>query len=412
MNQSRWYQFGVEEVFQRLESSVSGLTSAEAKIRLEKYGYNEITIKGRGILARLLDQSRSPLVWILLVAATVTTIMSVLGLEDLWVDTFVIIGVVVANILLGFYQEGKAESALEALKKMVAPQCTVLRDGEHSIIPARELVPGDVVILNGGDKVPADIRLFSARDAYTDEAALTGESTPVHKGVDAIPKPDLPPADQRCIAFSGTFITRGLARGVVVETGEKTEFGKIAWLMKETHITQTPLQRKIAAFTRVLVIGIIGLGIINFAIGGIFGQELIDMFMASVALIVAGMPEMLPMIVTGVLALAATVMAKRNALIRRLPAAETLGCTTVICSDKTGTLTKNEMTVIRMYAGGRDYRVTGIGYDPYGKFLSDTADEAGKLAPELIVSTADENVTLSAAKMLHPVGSQPCYGLN
>lgn len=344
-------------------------------------------MKGRSTLARFLDQFRSQLVWILLVAAAVTTVMSALDIEDMWVDTAVIMGVVILNVLLGFYQEGKAEAALEALKKMAVPECTVLRDGVEKVIPARELVPGDVVILNGGDKVPADLRLFFAKEAHADEAPLTGESIPVAKSTDPIPAPNLTPGDQRCLAFSGTFITRGSARGVVVSTGEKTEFGKISRLVKETHIVQTPLQRRIAAFTRVLLIGIIALGVLNFAAGAVFGQSLIYMFMASVALIVAGMPEMLPMIVTGVLALAATAMAKRNALIRRLPAAETVGCTTVICSDKTGTLTRNEMTVLRVYAGGRDYRVTGVGYEPSGKFLPDrppeskTEDDPG---PELI----------------------------
>ena len=363
-----WYQLAKEQVLQALDSGASGLSSTEAKSRLEKYGYNEITLKGRSAVIRFLDQFRSPLVWILLVAAAVTATMSILELEDMWVDTAVIIGVVILNVLIGFFQEGKAEAALEALKRMVVPECTVLRDGVETIIPTRDLVPGDVVILNGGDKVPADLRLFFTKDAHADEAPLTGESTPVSKHSDPILKPDLPPGDQRCIAFSGTFLTRGSARGVVVSTGENTEFGKIARLMKETHVVQTPLQRKVAAFIKVLVIGIIGLGVINFIFGVVFGQSLFYMFMASVALIVAGMPEMLPMIVTGVLALAATAMAKRNALIRRLAAAETLGCATVICSDKTGTLTKNEMTVLRIYTGGKDYRVTGVGYEPKGKF--------------------------------------------
>ncbi|MDP3879074.1 MAG: HAD-IC family P-type ATPase [Dehalococcoidales bacterium] len=380
MSEVRWYQVSAEKTLEMLEATTRGLSTEEAKARLSIHGYNEIVLKGRSMLVRLLDQFRSPLVWILLIAAIVTTVMSVLDLEDMWADTAVITGVVVLNVLLGFFQEGKAEAALEALKKMASQNCTVLRDGIERIIPSKELVPGDVVILSGGDKIPADLRLFFARDAYADEAPLTGESTPVGKDTVALEGTNISPGDQHCIAFSGTFLIRGSARGIVISTGDNTEFGKIAGLMKSAHIMQTPLQKKIAAFTQVLVIGIIGLGLINFIVGMIVGQNLIHMFMASVALIVAGMPEMLPMIVTGVLAMAATVMAKRNALIRRLSAAETLGCTTVICSDKTGTLTKNEMTVLMIYAGGKNYKVTGVGYEPAGEIKLDSDKENNDLS--------------------------------
>jgi potassium/sodium efflux P-type ATPase len=371
MSSTKWYQLEAGEVFRLQETSESGLTSSEAASRLQKYGYNELTLKKRSALMRLLDQARSPLVLILLVAATVTTLLSLLHIEDLWMDTAVIAGVVVLNIILGFYQEGKAEGALEALKKMAVPSCTVIRDNVEQVIHARELVPGDIVVLNSGDKVPADIRLFSAKDAHADEAPLTGESTPVSKTAEVIDSPDLPPADQKCIAFSGTFITRGTAKGVVVKTAENTEFGKIATLVKETKTTKTPLQKQIDVFTKTLIFAILGLAAVNAVFGFLVGQSLIYLFMASVALIVAGIPEMLPMVVTGVLSLSATAMAKRHALIRRLPATETLGCTTVICSDKTGTLTKNEMTVARVYAGDTNYRVTGVGYEPEGHFLSD-----------------------------------------
>jgi len=371
MSSTKWYQLEAGEVFRLQETSESGLTSSEAASRLQKYGYNELTLKKRSALMRLLDQARSPLVLILVAAAAVTTILSLLHIEDLWMDTAVIVGVVVLNIILGFYQEGKAEGALEALKKMAVPSCTVIRDNVEQVIHARELVPGDIVVLNSGDKVPADIRLFSAKDAHADEAPLTGESTPVSKTAEVIDSPDLPPADQKCIAFSGTFITRGNAKGIVVKTAENTEFGKIATLVKETKTTKTPLQKQIDVFTKTLIFAILGLAAVNAVFGFLVGQSLIYLFMASVALIVAGIPEMLPMVVTGVLSLSATAMAKRHALIRRLPATETLGCTTVICSDKTGTLTKNEMTVARVYAGDTNYRVTGVGYEPEGHFLSD-----------------------------------------
>jgi len=388
MSSAKWYQLEADEVFRLLESSEAGLTSAEAARRLEKYGYNELTLKKRSALMRLLDQARSPLVLILAVAAAVTTLLSLLHIEDLWMDTAVIVGVVVLNIILGFYQEGKAEGALEALKKMAAPTCTVIRDNVEQVIPARELVPGDIVVLNSGDKVPADLRLFFAKDAHADEAPLTGESTPVSKDTDALDSPDLPPADQKCIAFSGTFITRGAAKGIVVRTAENTEFGKIAKLVKETKAAKTPLQKQIDVFTKTLIFVILGLGVVNAFVGLLVGQSLIYVFMATVALIVAGIPEMLPMVVTGVLALAATAMAKRHALIRRLPAAETLSCTTVICSDKTGTLTKNEMTVAKVYAGNTSFRVTGVGYKPEGHFISDKGAcmKLDDCPPELVLT--------------------------
>ncbi len=369
MNETTWYQQSVEQTFEVLAANSGGLTSSEAKARLEKYGYNELVFKKPSALMRLLRQFHSPLVYVLLVAGAITGTLTLRGEDMLW-DTVVILGVVILNVIIGFFQEGKAEAALEALRKMIVAQCTVLRDGEQKVIPTRELVPGDVVLLNGGDSIPADLRLFFTKDARADEATLTGESTPVEKNIDPISRPDLSPGDQSCIAFSGTFITRGLARGIVVGTGEQTEFGKIAKLVKETRKVATPLQRKIAGFTRFLIIAILALGGINFLLGYFVGFSPVYSFLASVALIVAAVPEMLPMIVTAILALAATAMARRHALIRRLPAAETLGCATVICSDKTGTLTKNEMTVLKIYAGGKDYKVSGVGYEPNGEFAS------------------------------------------
>ena len=368
LNETKWYQRSVEQTFELLAAGSGGLTSSEAKARLEKYGYNELEYKKPSVLMRFLRQFQSPLVYILLVAALITGILSMRG-EEMWMDMVVILGVVVLNVIIGFYQEGKAESALEALRNMIVPECTVRRDGKEKVIPTRELVPGDVVLISGGARVPADLRLFYTKNVDADEASLTGESVPVTKNIKPIPRPNLSPGDQRCIAFSGTFITRGLGEGIVIETGEQTEFGKIAKLVKQTKKVTTPLQKKIAGFTKTLIILILGMGAVNFALGFFFGYQLSYSFLASVALIVAAIPEMLPMIVTGILALAGTAMAKRNALIRRLPAAETLGCTTVICSDKTGTLTKDQMTVLRIYSGGNDYEVTGVGYEPRGEFI-------------------------------------------
>ncbi|MCW3999861.1 MAG: HAD-IC family P-type ATPase [Candidatus Bathyarchaeota archaeon] len=416
MSELKWHQQEYEQVFKLLETTSTGLSSAQAKERLVKYGYNELTLKKRSSLMRLLDQCRSPLVLILVAAATITSLLSLLHIEDLWMDTAVIVGVVVLNVILGFYQEGKAEGALEALKKMAVSSCTVIRDKTEKVIPTRELVPGDVVVLNGGDKVPADLRLFFTKDAHADEAPLTGESTPVTKSTVPFSSPDLPPADQKCMAFSGTFIVRGTAKGVVVRTAEKTEFGKIATLVRETQTIQTPLQKQIGAFTKTLIIGILGIALINAVIGISVGQGAIYLFMASVALIVAGIPEMLPMIVTGVLSLAATQMAKKHALIRRLPATETLGCTTVICSDKTGTLTKNEMTVSKVFAGGVSYRVTGVGYEPKGQLLTDAGAEitsagySSELIETIKAGYLCNNASLMAEDLRYRIIGDPTEG--
>ena len=413
-NGTSWYQLSVEQVFEALQASSAGLTSSEAKDRLEKYGYNELQYKKPSVLMRFLRQFHSPLVYILLVAALVTGVLSMRG-EDMWIDMAVILGVVILNVIIGFFQEGKAEAAIEALKKMMVPECTVRRDGENKVIPARELVPGDVVLLEGGDRVPADLRLFFSKNVHADEAVLTGESVPAKKSIDPISKPGLLPGDQRCITFSGTFITRGSAQGLVVDTGERTEFGKIAELVSETKKVATPLQKKISDFTKTLIILILGLGGINLVLGYIFGFSLSYTFLASVALIVAAIPEMLPMIVTGILALASTAMAKKNALIRRLPAAETLGCTTVICSDKTGTLTKNQMTVLWIHCGGRDYRVSGVGYEPRGEFIlngevTNPAQENEELIEILRASLLCNNASLVEAEEGYSIVGDPTEG--
>lgn len=369
-NNLKWYQLPAEDVFRKLETGEAGLTTAAALERLNRYGPNELKAGKPSTLKRFLRQFNNPLVYVLLVAAAITGTLTLSG-EHMLPDTAVILGVVILNVILGFFQEGKTEAALEALSRMVVRECMVVRDGEQKIIPARELVPGDVVILNSGDRVPADLRLFSAKDVAVDEAALTGESIPVGKNTLPVPRPNLSPGDQQGMVFGGTFVTRGSARGIVVATAGDTEFGKIARLVSGTRKTQTPLQKKIASFVKTLMIGIFVLGGLNLLLGYLFGFSFSYSFLATIALIVAAMPEMLPMLVTSILALASSAMAKRNALIRLLPAAETLGSTTVICSDKTGTLTKNEMTVVRVYAGDRDYRVSGAGYLPAGEFSLD-----------------------------------------
>ncbi|MFC1944608.1 cation-translocating P-type ATPase [Chloroflexota bacterium] len=403
-NGNRWYQLEAAEIMKSLSAESTGLTSDEAKVRISRYGYNELKFKKRGALTRFLLQFNSTLIYVLLAAAVITAAL------DMWIDAAVILAVVLANAVIGFVQEGKAEASMEAVTKMMVPECTVLRDGEQKDIPARELVPGDIVLLEEGDRVPADLRLLYARNLSADEAALTGESVPVEKGTESIPKPNLPPGDQLCIAFSGTFIARGSGRGVVVRTGEQTEIGKIARLMKETpRAVAAPLIRKIAEFTKLLVIVVLSLAVLNLLFGiTLGGYDLVNSFLASVSLAVAAIPEGLPAILTIALALGARNMSHRNALIRRLPAVETLGSATVICSDKTGTLTKNEITVVRVYCGKKDYRVTGVGYEPEGEFflgvekvnpawVSDLAEtlKAGRLCNNAALEKGDGGYEIS-----------------
>ncbi len=366
-NETLWYQMTAGEAFEILHSRTSGLTPNEAKARLERYGYNEIKFKKRSALIRFLAQFNSPLIIILLVCAAITSALCIWEDADLWMDTGVILAVVLANTIIGFIQEGKAEASVEALEKMIVPNARVLRDGEKVIIPARVLVPGDVVVLEGGDRVPADLRLFRTKNLSADEAAITGESVPTAKETEPTTGTRTI-ADQRCMAFSGTFVTKGTGAGVVVGTGEQTEIGRIAKLIKETEKIVTPLTRKMADFTRVLVIAILAITVLNFILAVWFGIPMSKAFIASVSLAVAAIPEGLPAVVTMALAFGVTAMARKDAIIKRLPAAETLGCTTVICSDKTGTLTKNQMTVSWVHSGGRDYLVSGVGYEPVGEF--------------------------------------------
>lgn len=363
MSGKSWYQLPVEEVFKALQSGNVGLTSKEAKARLGHYGYNELRVKKRGTVVRLLLQFHNALLYVLLAAAVVA------GLLGEFIDMWVIIGVILATVVIGFIQEGKAESSLEALKKMLVAKCTVLRDGETKMIAARELVPGDVVLLESGDKVPADLRLFSAKNLSIDEAALTGESIPVLKDMRPLSRPNLSPGQQNDMCFNGTFVTRGRGQGVVVTTGRQTELGKISGMMEGAKRVTPPIIKKVAAFTKFIIIAILSLGIITFCLGWWLGYEPAYMFLATVSMIVAMIPEGLPAALIAAFAIGSMVMARRNALIRRLPAAETLGSTTVICSDKTGTLTKNEMTVVRIYSGGKDYHVSGVGYEPVGRFF-------------------------------------------
>ena len=286
-----------------------------------------------------------------------------------WVDASVIFAVVFLNAVVGYLQEAKAEKAIEALAQMVVTEATVRRDGRKQRVPSEELVPGDVVLLQSGDKVPADLRLFHVRNLQVDESALTGESVPVEKHGDALAL-DTILAERSNLAFAGTLVTYGQAEGVVWAIGDQTEMGRIAWLISEAADLSTPLTRKIAHFSKLLLWAILALAAVTFALGIWRGEKPVEMFMAAVALAVGAIPEGLPAAVTITLAIGVSRMARRRAIIRKLPAVETLGSTTVICSDKTGTLTENQMTVQAIYAGGKLYEVTGSGYEPHGEILA------------------------------------------
>jgi len=344
----------------------TGLASTEAAERLLRYGENRVKVRGgTPTWKRLLRQFTAPLVLVLIVAAVVT------GFLGEWVDASVIFIVVVVNAIVGFLQESKAEHALEALMKMVVAEAVVRRDGKKIRVNSIELVPGDIVMLAGGDRVPADIRLLETKSLQIDESSLTGESVPASKRPDPL-QADTVLADRVNMAYSGSLVTAGTGTGVVWATGDRTETGRVAFLIADAVDLTTPLTRKIAHFSGMLLWIILALATALFAYGVLVsGGSVIDMLMASVALAVGVIPEGLPAAITIVLAIGVSRMAKRQAIIRKLPAVETLGCTTVICSDKTGTLTQNKMTVQRIHAGGETFHVTGTGYEPRGELVDD-----------------------------------------
>ncbi|MFQ6082531.1 MAG: calcium-translocating P-type ATPase, SERCA-type [Candidatus Aminicenantia bacterium] len=368
-----YYSLSVKKVFRLLETSAKGLNEEEAKKRLEKYGINEIEEKKRITSLQIFVRQFTSFIVIILLAAI--AISALIG-ERL--DAIVISAIVVLNGIFGFIQEYKAEKAIEALRKLAALKARVIRDGKEMEIDSKKLVPGDIILLQTGDKVPADARLITTTAFQIDEAPLTGESIPSKKHIKSL-KEGTPVVDQENMAFMGTIVTKGHAKAVVVNTGMATEIGKIAEMVQEVKEKLTPLQIKLKEFGKWLGVVTIGICAIVFLVGvlrqhlvsGLIEAEYINMmFLASISLAVAAIPEGLPAIVTISLALGVQRMVKRNALIRQLPAVETLGCTNIICSDKTGTITKNEMTVIEIYANHKLIKVTGEGYTPKGKFLN------------------------------------------
>jgi len=356
-----WHTLGASEVCEILKtSSDAGLDAAEAERRMEAYGPNVLTRrKGKSALVRFLLQLRQPLVLLLVAAGIVTFAIG----ET--VDAAVILGIVMINAAVGYLQESKAIGALEALAGSMTTEALVLRSGRTFHLPAERLVPGDVALLRSGDKVPADLRLLSIRGLRVDESALTGESAPVEKRLDAVAA-DAVLADRTDMAYASTLVVFGQGAGVVVASGDVTEIGRIATMTAEADELATPLTREIARFSRVLMLAIVFLSVLTFAVGTLRGETASDMFMAAVALAVGAIPEGLPAAVTVILAIGVSRMAARGAIIRKLPAVETLGGASVICSDKTGTLTQNRMTVRRIYAAGASRDVTGSGYEAAG----------------------------------------------
>ncbi|WP_455380512.1 cation-transporting P-type ATPase [Acidihalobacter prosperus] len=359
-----WHHSGVDAVIRKLGSSENGLASMQAEARLQQYGRNRISSpERRGFLARFLGQFQDVLIYVLLGAAIMTAVLRH------WIDMGVILGVVIINAVIGLIQEGKAERALDAIRRILSQQALVVRDSRLIQIPAEELVPGDVVSLQSGDKVPADLRLLHSKELRIDESILTGESVPVNKSIDVI-EADASLGDRRNMAYSGTLVIYGQGRGMVVATGDKTEIGRISGILSEVQTLTTPLLRQMAIFSRWLTLTILIIASLTFLFG-IFvrGYTATDMFLAAVGLAVAAIPEGLPAIMTITLAIGVQRMARRNAIIRRLPAVETLGSVTVICTDKTGTLTCNEMTARSLVTSEGIFEVSGVGYDPHGAFM-------------------------------------------
>jgi Ca2+-transporting ATPase len=358
-----WHNLPESDVLQKTETSIQqGLSLDEVIKRKELFGPNIISQKkGTSALVQFLMQFNQPLVYILLAAAVVTAILKE------WVDSSVIFGVVLVNAIIGFVQESKALKAIESLTKSMTSEARVIRDGKKQQILSSELTVGDIVLLQSGDKIPADLRLIQLRELQIDESTLTGESVPVFKQTDVVPS-DTVLADRTNMAYSSTLTTYGTGTGIVTAIGNSTEIGLINQMIASAEILATPLTKKIARFSTLLLYIIIAFALITFIIGLLRGEAIIDMFMAAVALAVGAIPEGLPAALTITLAIGVSKMAKRNAIIRKLPAVETLGSTSVICSDKTGTLTKNQMTVEKIFSGNKTYDVTGVGYAPKGEF--------------------------------------------
>ncbi|MBU0661750.1 HAD-IC family P-type ATPase, partial [Patescibacteria group bacterium] len=357
-----WHNLTQDEALKVLESGVAGLSAEEARVRSAKYGLNVLKAKKKPpIILAFLRQFLSPLVYVLLFAALIKFIVG--G----YLDGVVILCMLLLMAFIGFIQEAKAEKAMEALVQLASPKAKVKRSGDMMVLSAKNIVPGDMIILEAGDKVPADVRLINISNLKVNESSLTGESMPVDKHTDRLHE-DVSIADRKNLVFMGTIVTYGRASAVVTSTGMQTEIGKIASSIQDIKPEQTPLQKSIQRLGNYIIILVLGACALLIVSGLIKGLSWMEIFLLAVAAAVSAIPEGLPAVVAVVLAVGMRLMAKRNAIIRRLVAVETLGSTTVICSDKTGTLTLNQMTVKRLYLNGQWIEVTGEGYSPEGKF--------------------------------------------
>lgn len=403
-NLPTWHALPAEKVLEDLASSTSGLTTDEVTRRRQQHGPNRLPAPPRpSRLIQFLNQFNNVLIYVLLCAAVVTALLA-----D-WVDAVVIIGVVLINAVIGFIQEGKAEKAVDAIRKILSYEALVLRDGVKVSIQVEDLVPGDVVFLYSGDKVPADLRLFQSKDLRIEEALLTGESVPADKSIEPV-NIEASLGDRSCMAFSGTMISFGQGSGVVVATGESTELGKVSAMLAGVESLKTRLTQRMDEFSKWLTGAILILAACTVGFGlALRDYSFTELFFASVALAVAAIPEGLPAIITIALALGVQRMARKNAIIRRLPAVETLGSVTVICSDKTGTLTRNEMTVTTVLRADQAYHVDGSGYQPQGSFyVAGNKVEAGK--DELLLELARAGVLCNDGSISEKDGSWSVQG--
>lgn len=405
-----WYKQSKEELLSSLSTNMdTGLTNDEVQKRLEKYGTNELKEENKkSFLSKIIAQFSDFLILILIGAAAISIVVGETK------DAIVILAIVVVNALLGIYQEGKAEKALEALKKMASPNAKVIRNGHIEVIPASTLVPGDIVSLDAGDIIPADLRLVESSNLKIEEASLTGESVPVEKDSNKGFTDDMSLGDRINMAYMSTSITYGRGKGVVVETGHGTEIGKIATLIQSYEDELTPLQKQLNQLGKFLGLTTIFVCIAVFVMGLLQGRDILEMFMVAISLAVAAIPEGLPAIVTIVLSIGMSKMVKRNAIVKKLLAVETLGSTTVICSDKTGTLTQNEMTVVKVFTDGKILDVTGTGYDPVGEFKLEenniSADDIGDLQTLLSIAALVNDADLDKTQEGYKVIGDPTEG--
>ena len=399
-NNHLWHTLSGEQVLTQLDVDTSGLSSEQANHRLAEYGPNELPESStRGPLRRFAEQFHNVLIYVLLLACGLTALLGH------WLDASVIFGVVLANAVIGFVQEGKAYDALRAIRQLLAPQARALRDGVHISIAAKCLVPGDIVLVQSGDKIVADLRLLQSKNLEIEEAALTGESIAVTKSIDPV-TPEALLGDRLCMAYSGTLVVAGQGSGVVVGTGHDTEIGRISSLVADVEPLSTPLLRQISKFGRSLTLAILATAIVTFAFGvWIRDYPVTDMFLAIVGLSVAAIPEGLPAIMTITLAIGVQRMVRQKAVIRHLPAVETLGAVSVICADKTGTLTRNEMTVRSLVSADADYQIEGIGYEPRGNILH--ADKVIDVADHPPLASALQAAVLCNDASIEPEG-QTC----